>query len=85
MQKVKVYSTSTCYFCVKLKEFLHQHKIPFEDADVNEDKKAAAEMIKKSGQTGVPVLDINGKIIIGFDVPEIKKALKLKFKVLMLL
>ena len=78
MAKVKVYSTSTCYFCVKLKEFLHQHKIPFENIDVNEDRKAAAEMIKKSGQTGVPVLDINGEIIIGFDQPKIKKALKLK-------
>jgi glutaredoxin len=45
---------------------------------VNEDRKAAAEMIKKSGQTGVPVLDINGEIITGFDQPKIKKALKLK-------
>jgi len=78
VNKVKVYSTSMCYFCVKLKEFLHQHKIPFENFDVNEDKKAAAEMIKKSGQTGVPVIDINGEIINGFDQLKIKKALKIK-------
>ena len=76
--KVKVYSTSTCYFCIKLKKFLKKNKIPFEDVNVNEDKNAAMEMIKKSGQTGVPVLDINGEIITGFNVPEIKKALKLK-------
>lgn len=78
MNKMKVYSTSTCYFCVKLKEFLKENKIPFEDVDVNEDRKAAMEMIQKSGQTGVPVSDINGEIIIGFDVPKLKKALKLK-------
>jgi len=78
MQKVKVYSTSTCYFCVKAKEFLHQHKIPFEDIDVNEDRKAAMEMISKSKQTGVPVIEIGKEIIVGFDVPKIKKALKLK-------
>jgi len=76
--KIKVYSTSTCYFCVKLKDFLKKNKIKFEDIDVNKDKKAAAEMIQKSGQTGVPVSDIDGEIITGFDVEKIKKALKLK-------
>ena len=78
MKKVKVYSTSTCYFCVKLKEFLHQHKIPFENFDINEDKKAAMEMIKKTNQTGVPVVEIGKEIIIGFDQDRIKKALKIK-------
>lgn len=77
MNKVKIYSTSTCYFCMKAKEFLKQNKIPFEEVDVNENSKAAVEMIQKSGQSGVPVLEINGEIIIGFDIPQIKKALKL--------
>ena len=75
-KKVKVYSTSTCPFCDQAKEFLKKLKVPFESIDVNEDRKAAMEMIKKSGQTGVPVLDIDGEIITGFDQPKIMKALK---------
>lgn len=78
MNNIKVYSTSTCYFCIELKKFLKKNKIPFKEFDVNEDKKAAMEMIKKSGQTGVPVIEIGKEIIIGFDQPKIKKALKLK-------
>jgi glutaredoxin 3 len=76
--KVIVYSTSTCPWCKKTKEFLKTNKIKFTDKNVGEDKKAAQDMIKKSGQTGVPVIDINGKIIIGFDEAEIKKQLKIK-------
>ena len=76
--KIKVYSTESCIWCCKAKDFLEEHKIQFEDVDVNKNKEAATEMIKKSGQTGVPVLDINGNIIVGFDVDKIKKAHKLK-------
>jgi len=76
--KVKVYSTENCPFCVDAKDFLKKNKIKFEDVNVNKDKKAAMEMIQKSGQTGVPVIEIDGEIIIGFDVPRIKKALKIK-------
>lgn len=75
---VKVYSTETCPFCVLVKNFLKEHKVKFEEIDVNYNQKAAEEMIEKSGQTGVPVLEINGKIIIGFDKEAIKKELKLK-------
>jgi len=75
---VKIYSTQSCPWCKKTKEFLKAHKVAFKDIDVGADQKAAQEMIKKSGQTGVPVLDINGKIIVGFDEAKIKKALKLK-------
>jgi len=75
---VKVYSTQNCSWCHKVKDFLRENKIEFEDVDVGKDKKAAKEMIDKSGQMGVPVSDINGKIIVGFNMPEIKKALKLK-------
>ena len=75
---VKIYSTQSCPWCKKTKEFLKSKKVKFKDIDVGANQKAAQEMIKKSGQTGVPVLDIDGKIIVGFKEEEIKKALKLK-------
>jgi len=75
---VKIYSTPACPYCIKAKEFLKQNGIKFEDIDVSKDRKAAVEMFEKSGQTGVPVLDINGKIIIGFDKEAIKKELDIK-------
>jgi glutaredoxin-like YruB-family protein len=74
---VKVYSTQTCPWCHRVKDYLKQKKIAFEDIDVSSNRKAADEMIKKSGQMGVPVLDINGKIIIGFDKDAIDEALNL--------
>lgn len=73
---VKVYSTKTCPWCHKAKAFLKEKGIKFEDIDVATDQKAAKEMIKKSGQMGVPVIDIDGKIIVGFDQAAIEKALK---------
>jgi glutaredoxin 3 len=76
--KVKVYSTPTCPYCYMAKDFLKQNNIPFEDINVAEDHDAAHEMIEKSGQMGVPVIDINGKIIVGFDREGIKKALGIK-------
>ncbi len=75
--KVKVYSTPSCPYCKLAKEFLKEHKIPFDDIDVSVNQKAANEMIEKSGQMGVPVIEVNGKIIIGYDQSAIKKALKL--------
>ncbi|MAG08733.1 NrdH-redoxin [Candidatus Woesearchaeota archaeon] len=77
MAKVKVYSTPTCPFCIKAKEFLKEHNIEFEDIDVSNNQEASKEMVDKSGQMGVPVIDIDGEIIIGFDVERIGKALKL--------
>lgn len=77
MAKVKVYSTPTCPWCIKAKEFLKEHKIEFEEFDVSSDEKAKNELIEKSGQMGVPVLDINGEMIVGFDVEKIKSALKI--------
>jgi glutaredoxin-like YruB-family protein len=73
--KVKVYSTTTCPWCVKAKEFLKEKNIEFEDINVGENQEAAKEMVEKSGQMGVPVLDINGTIIVGFDKDAIEKAL----------
>lgn len=76
--KVVVYSTPTCPWCDRLKSWLRENKIPFKDIDVSENEKAAQEMIKKSGQMGVPVTDIDGKIVVGFDVNTLKKLLKIK-------
>ena len=75
---VKIYSTPTCPWCAKTKEFFKANKISFTDVDVSKNKKAAEEMVKKSGQMGVPVIEINGKIIVGFKQEALKKALKLK-------
>jgi glutaredoxin-like YruB-family protein len=74
--KVTIYSTPTCPWCNKAKEYFKSKNIEFEDIDVSADYDKALEMIKKSGQQGVPVIDINGKIIIGFNVAAIEKALK---------
>jgi len=76
--KVKVYSTPFCHFCHMAKDFFKENDIEFEDIDVSSDRKAAEEMIEKSGQMGVPVIEIGRKIIVGFNMEEIKKALKLK-------
>lgn len=75
--KVTVYSTPTCPYCHKAKDFLKENNISFKDIDVSQDHDAAQDMIEKSGQMGVPVLDIGGTIIVGFDKEAIKKALKL--------
>ena len=77
MAKVIVYSTSWCPWCSRAKDFLKQNKIPFKDINVENNPEAAQEMANKSGQMGVPVIDIDGKIIVGFNEPEIRKALKL--------
>ncbi|MEK6940888.1 MAG: glutaredoxin domain-containing protein [Nanoarchaeota archaeon] len=74
-KNVIVYSTENCPWCHKVKDFLKSKNIKFKDVRVDEDEKAAKEMIDKSGQMGVPVIDINGEIIIGFDKPALEKAL----------
>lgn len=74
-KKVKVYSTSTCPYCIRAKQFLKESAVIFEDIDVSMNQSAAQEMIKRSGQMGVPVIDIEGELIVGFDKDKIKKAL----------
>ena len=74
-KNVKIYSTPTCPFCVRAKQFLKENDILFEDIDVSSDQNKAQEMIAKSGQMGVPVLDIDGEIIVGFDKGKIKEVL----------
>ena len=77
-KSVIVYSTPTCPFCVRAKQFLKDNNIAFEDIDVSENHEKAQEMIKKSGQMGVPVLEIGANIIVGFDKDKIKEALDIK-------
>lgn len=74
--KVKVYSTPTCPWCTVTKNYLKSRNVLFEDLDVSRDRNAAMEMVQKSGQRGVPVIDINGNIIIGFNQGEIDKFLR---------
>ena len=75
-EKVKIYTTSTCPWCMKTKEFLKAHNIKYNEVNVGEDEKARNEMFEKSGQFGVPVTDVNGTVIVGFDKEALKKALK---------
>ena len=72
---VKVYSTPTCPWCKKVKEFLNEKKIKFTEVNVAEDDKAREEIIEKSGQMGVPVVEVNGKIIVGYNPDAIMEAL----------
>jgi len=78
MAKIKMYSTKDCPWCLRAKEFLEELKVEFEDINIAEDQIAANEMVELSGQRGVPVLDIDGEIIVGFNPALIKKALKIE-------
>jgi glutaredoxin 3 len=73
---IALYSTPSCGFCTKAKAFFHERHIPFTEYNVAADQRKAEEMVRKSGQMGVPVIDINGKIIVGFNQPEIERALR---------
>ncbi len=75
---VKVYSTPTCPYCVTLKKFLKEKGVDFADIDVSADEKELQQMIDKSGQMGVPVVDIDGKIVIGFNRDKILELLNIK-------
>jgi len=75
MKKIKVYSTPTCPYCIRLKQFLKENNLIFEDIDVAADRAAADEVVRRTGQMGVPVIDIEGQLIIGFDRERIKQAL----------
>ena len=73
---VTIYTTPTCGFCVKAKDWFRQHHVPFTEYNVAADRRRAEEMIHRSGQMGVPVIDVNGRIIVGFNQAEIERALK---------
>jgi glutaredoxin-like YruB-family protein len=76
-KNVKVYSTPACPWCIRLKQFLKENNIEFQNIDVSSDQQSVDELMQKSGQMGVPVLDIEGQIIVGFDRDSIKSALGL--------
>ncbi|MCM8820031.1 MAG: glutaredoxin family protein [Candidatus Omnitrophica bacterium] len=76
-KRVKIYSTPTCPWCQRAKQFLRENNIEFEDFDVSKDPEKADEMIRISGQMGVPVLDIDGEIVVGFDRERIAQLLGL--------
>ena len=78
MKSVKVYSTKTCPWCVRVKDFLSENDIPFTEADVGTDQKAAKEMVEKSGQMGVPVVDVDGDITVGFNEAKLRELLNLE-------
>jgi glutaredoxin 3 len=77
MANVKIYSTPTCPYCKMAKQFLNENQVQFEDIDVSSNQTAAQEMISKSGQMGVPVLDVDGQVVIGLDKARIKQLLGL--------
>ncbi len=77
-KKVVIFSTQFCTWCRRTKEFFKANSIKYIEKNVGNDLKAAKEMIKKSGQQGVPVIDINGEIFVGFDENALKKALGIK-------
>lgn len=73
---VKIYTTKHCTYCNMAKEFFKKYKVKYQEINVEKDEKAAEEMIEKSGQLGVPVIDIDGQIIVGFDINAIQSVLK---------
>lgn len=77
-KRVTVYSTPSCRWCTTLKNYLKEKSISFRDVDVSRDMKAAEDLVRRSGQRGVPQTDINGKIIVGFDKPKINQLLDIK-------
>ena len=76
--KVIIYSTPTCGFCMRAKDFFHKNKIKYREFNVAANGKAREDMIHKSGQLGVPVIDVNGRVVVGFDEPALRKLLKVK-------
>lgn len=76
-KEVKVYTTPTCPYCTTLKRFLEEKDVEFEEVDVSEDEEALEEMKEKSGQTGVPVVEIGEELIVGFDKQKVRELLDL--------
>jgi glutaredoxin 3 len=75
-KKISVYSTQTCPYCRMVKDYLKEKGVKFEEIDVSQDSAKAKEMIEKSGQMGVPQIEIGDKMIVGFDKDSIDEALK---------
>ena len=78
MSSVKIYTTPTCVYCKMAKDFFNKHNVQFEELNVVDDDQAREEMIRKSHQLGVPVIDVDGEIFVGFNRPVLEKALGVK-------
>lgn len=78
MPEITIYTTPTCSWCTAVKRFLEEHEIEYTEYDVSEDENALERLIRLSSQTGVPVLDIDGEIIVGFDKDRIVELLGLE-------
>lgn len=77
MANVTIYSTSWCGWCQRTKEYFRQHNVTYTEKDVGADAAAREEMLQKSQQMGVPVIDIDGNIVVGFDQPRLAELLGL--------
>jgi len=77
-KKVTVFSTPTCPWCVKVKDYLKKNGVPFRDVDVSKDHKAAQDMISKTGQQGVPQIWVGSSAVVGFDKTKLDSLLELK-------
>lgn len=75
--QVKVYSTPTCPYCIKVKEYLSSKGVSFENIDVSRDQSAVDEMVKLTGQMGVPVITVGNDVVAGFDQPKLDSLLGL--------
>ena len=75
-QNVTIYSATWCAFCHAAKDYFNKLNVKYDDKDIETDPKYAEELVDKSGQRGIPVIDIAGTIIVGFDRPKIDEALK---------
>ena len=73
---VTIYTTPSCGYCRVAKDWFRTNHVPYTEYDVSADQHRAEEMVRKSGQMGVPVFDVNGKVIVGFNRPAIESALK---------
>ncbi len=76
--RVILYTTPSCPWCRRLKQYLKMLKIKYHDIDVSKNPKIAEELVRRTGQTGVPQAEINGKMVVGFDKPKIDKLLGIK-------
>jgi glutaredoxin 3 len=75
MKKVEIYSTPVCKFCSLAKDFFKANNVPYTEYDVASDQAKRSEMVEKSGQLGVPVIDVGGDIVVGFDEKILKELL----------
>jgi glutaredoxin 3 len=75
--RVVVFSSPTCVWCMRAKTYLRTQGVPFRDVDVSRDPAAARDLVRRTGQTGVPVIEIDGVSIVGFDQARIDSALGL--------